>query len=181
MTVRASVSLAEFETFLASADRIVELIDGEIVEVPSNPFVSKIAGWILTAINIFLRENDIGHATGEGGGYLVNGHVYAPDVAFISYARQPELARTGYNPNPPDLAVEVISDPGSSQEQATLRRKIVNYLAVGTVVWVVDADAQTIEVYNGAAQVYGLDDVISGGAVLPGFSLPLREVFPPSR
>lgn len=74
-----------------------------------------------------------GHVTGEGGGYRVSAERYAPDVAYLAYDKQAELAREGYNPNPPDLAVEVISS-GDTRELALLRVKINNDLAAGTVV-----------------------------------------------
>ncbi len=181
MVTQAKVSLAEYEAYLEhnDEDRVFELIGGEIVEVPSNPYVSMVAGWILTVLNVFVRENRLGYVTGADGGYMVNGDVYAPDVGFISLARQEKLVRKGFNPNPPDLAVEVISDPSSSKEQTTLRRKIVNYLAAGTVIWVVDADAETIEVYVSGqrTQIYGVGDTVPGGAVLPGFELDVTAVF----
>ncbi|GAB4518196.1 MAG: hypothetical protein OHK0046_25640 [Anaerolineae bacterium] len=90
------------------------------------------------------------------------------------------MAHKGYNPTPPDLAVEVISDPTNAQERAQLRRKIMAYLAAGVVVWVVDAEARTVEIYQtGEAPVVLSDtETIDGGDILPGFILPLSEIFP---
>lgn len=181
--IKQKLTIQDFYAFIAKPEHtttIFELVGGEAIEVPSNPYVSKIAGWILTALNLFLREHDLGHVTGADGRYIVNGDVYAPDVAYISYARQPELAKQGFNPNPPDLAVEVISDPKNAQEQATLRRKIVNYLSAGTVVWVVDVINETVEVYDGIqqAQVYDSDDTLNGGEWLSGFTLAVKDIFP---
>lgn len=71
--------------------------------MPSNPYSSEIAIQIAFFLKLYLREQGRrGHVTGEAGGYQVMGERYAPDVAFISYERQPELVPTGYNPNPPD-------------------------------------------------------------------------------
>lgn len=177
------VTVEAFEAFIAlpeNADHRFELIGGEIVEVPSNPFVSKIAGLILTALNLFLRSHDLGHVTGEAGGYWVNGERYAPDVAFISYIRQPELARTGYNPNPPELAVEVISDLDNHEEQANLRRKLANYLTVGVLVWVVNPFDRYIEVYQPGKPVKVVDEtgMLDGGDVLPGLTLAVKDILP---
>ncbi len=174
---------ADFEAFVAlpeNHERRFEFVGGEIIEVPSNPYVSKIAMLIVGALLNYLRQHDQGHVTGEGGGYIVNGERYAPDVAFISYARQPELAHTGYNPNPPELVVEVISDSANRDEQTTLRRKLANYLAVDALVWVVDPFARTVEVYaaGSAARVIDASGTLDGGAVLPGFTLNLSEIFP---
>jgi Uma2 family endonuclease len=174
-------TLAEFEAFIAqpdNADKTFEYIGGAIVEVPSNAFVSKLAGIILTFINMYLFQHDIGHATGEAGGYMVSGERYAPDVAFISYARQPQLARTGYNPNPPELAVEVISSD-SAEELHRLRIKVSNYLAAHCIVWVIYPETRLIEVHEQGqpVQIYESGDTLNAPDILPGFSVSVDAIF----
>ena len=160
-----------------NADRRLELIGGEIIEVPSNPYSSSVASRINTYIGMYLLQNDIGHLTGEGGGYMVSGERYAPDVAVISRQRQPELVREGYNPNPPDLAVEVVS-PTDSEKNLLI--KVANYLAAGTLVWVVYPDVKEVEVYRPGQPVLILDETgtLDGGHALPGFRLNVRDIFP---
>lgn len=175
------LTIADFEAFVnlpENADKIFEFIAGEIVEVPSNPFVSKIAGLILTFVNIYLFKNDIGHATGEAGGYYVAGERYAPDVGYISYEKQAELVKSGYNPNPPDLAVEVVSSD-RSVEQERLMIKLSNYLAVGTMVWIVRPEKQSIEIHqpNTPVKIYRQTDTIKLETVMPDFQLKLSDVF----
>lgn len=181
--LRPRVTLAEFEAFIALAenhDKTFEFIGGEIAEVPSNPFVSMIAAKLITFFGIYLLQHDIGHVTEEAGGYMVNGERYTPDVAFISYARQQELAHKGYNLNPPELAVEVISDPDSRDEQANLRRKLANYLAVGVLVWVVNPYDRFVEVYQPGSSVKVVDEtgILDGGDILPGFTLAVKDILP---
>jgi len=161
-----------------NADKLFEFVGGEVVEVPSNPYSSAIASEISFFIKLFLREAGIaGHITGGQGGYQVGDERYAPDVAYLSKAVQTELARTGYNPNSPQLAVEVIS-PTDREQVVTI--KVVNHLNVGTVVWVVRSDARTVEVYmpGKSVQVLGVKDTLSGGEVLPGFTLSVEKIFP---
>ncbi|RPJ02748.1 MAG: Uma2 family endonuclease [Chloroflexi bacterium] len=100
-----------------------------------------------------------------------------PDVAFISKARQPEPSHEAHNPNAPDLAVEVLSP---SDDPGDLRIKVTNYLAAGTVVWVVDPDKKVVEIHapGKRADRLGMKETISGGDVLPGFALAVKEVFP---
>lgn len=157
-------------------DKLLEFIAGEIVEVPSNAFVSMIGSLFLTYINLFVLQHDLGFVTGEAGGYMVSGERYAPDVAFISKLKQPELAHQGYNPNPPDLAVEVIS-PGDNEHK--LRIKLANYLAAGTVTWLVYPETKTVEVFvpGKPVQVIGIEGTLDGGDVLPGFTLALKDIF----
>lgn len=84
------LTTAEFDAFVdlpENAERLFEYIAGRAVEVRTNPYMVAIAGRILGEIYIYLKSNDIGHLTTEAGGYMVDGERYAPDVAFISYAR----------------------------------------------------------------------------------------------
>jgi Uma2 family endonuclease len=118
----------------------------------------------------------MGRVTGADGGYVVSGERYIPDVAFISKEKQPEPSHEAYNTTPPDLAVEVLSP---SNDPGDIRIKLFNYLRAGTVVWLVDPDKKEVEVYaSGQAKKLGLDSILDGGDVLPGFTLPVKEIFP---
>lgn len=160
-----------------NANRMFEYIGGEIIEVVSNNYSSEIGASILAEIALFVKKNKLGRVTGADGGYRVSGERYIPDAAFISKARQPEPSYHAYNPNAPDLAVEVLSPSNTPTE---IRVKIVNYLRAGTVLWVVDPNIRRVEVYvpGEAPLTLGVDGVVSGGNVLPGFSLPVSEIFP---
>ena len=183
-SVKQKMSAEAFDQFVQrpeNAEKILELIAGEVFEVPSNPYVSEIANLIAFFIRLFLVENKIaGHVTGEAGGYMVGGERYAPDVAYISYARQAELARSGYNPNPPELAVEVISDPENWEEHRQLRIKLSSYLAAGVLVWVVNPEDQLVEVHQvgQSALVVDASGTLTGGEVLPGLKLAVKDIFP---
>ena len=177
-------TLAEFERYIAlpeNTDRLFELINGEIIEkVPSNPNASEIAQLIAFFIRLFLRHHNIaGHVTDGQGGYMVAGQPYAPDVAYISTDRQPELARKGYNPLPPELAVEVES-PSTVTSERRLRTKLYYYHAAGTLVWVVYPETREIEIHapGKAPQTLREGEILTGGDVLPGFELPVGDIFP---
>lgn len=181
--LKTRVTLDMFESLIEqpdNQDKTFEFIGGEIVEVPFNPYVSKIALLIGAAILSYLSQNDTGHVTGEAGGYMVGGERYAPDVAYISYARQPELPRKGYNPNPPELAVEIISDPFNAEEQRTLRLKLSSYLAAGVIVWVVNPEDRRVEIHRAGEAAEELDEsgILTLEPILPGFTLPVKNIFP---
>jgi Uma2 family endonuclease len=183
MTVIAHkpLTVEEFDAFTLlpeNADNLFEFIGGEIFEVSSNPYTSKISQIITGELYIFLKGKKLGHLTGEVGGYQVFGERYAPDVAFIAKEKQPELAHEGYNPNPPDLAVEV-DFPSTYKSQKALRTKVVNYLAAGTMVWVVLPETQEVEIYipGQPMKLVKIDGVLDGGDVLPGFTLPVKMIF----
>lgn len=159
-------------------DKRLEFIAGEVVEVPNNPYSSKIASKIIFYLLLFLQNHDIGHVTGEGGGYQIAGERYAPDVAFISCDKQKELTKKGYGTQPPDLAVEVISDPSNKQELKDLRKKITGYHSAGVIVWVIDPEDRTAEIHRvgSAPTVIDINGTLSAEDILPDFELKLADV-----
>jgi Uma2 family endonuclease len=173
------VTIKEFDRFIMlpeNVDRSFEYIGGKIVEVVANNYSSKLGMFIGSMMTVLVWQRGLGHVTGADGGYIVMGEKYIPDVAFISRSRQPEPCHDTYNPNSPDLAVEVLSP---TNDTGDMRIKIVNYLRAGTTVWVVDPDRQQIEVYapGQAPVMLGINDTLDGGNILPGFKLALKDIF----
>lgn len=175
------ITVEEFERLAIeaeNADRRVEFVGGEISEVVSNNYSSLVANQISFLIRLYLMQQNVeGYVTGADGGYQVGEERYIPDVAFVAKARQPQLSHETYNPLAPDLAVEVISP---SDDLNVLRVKVGNYLAAGTVVWVVRPETKSVEVYAPGQPVRRLsaDGALDGGDVLPGLSLPVKDFFP---
>ncbi len=160
-------------------EKLFEYIGGEVFEVPSNPFASAIGYNIGFSFKLYLVESGLqAHVTGEAGGYWVFGERYAPDVALLLKSKQAELAKQGYNPIAPDLAVEV-DFPSSAESQKKLRFKLANYMAAGTLLWIVDPEAKEVEVYapGKAGKLFRIGDTLDGGDVLPGFSLKVDSIF----
>jgi len=159
---------------------ICELVDGTLVEKPVGWEESEIAGFIIQAILNFVRPRKLGRVlTPDGMIRLVPGLVRAPDVSFL--ARGKLSRKTHREERIPsvaaDLAVEVVSKSNTKPEIA---RKMVEYFAAGTrLAWVVDPKTMTVRVHTAPREsvVLGLDDVLDGGDVLPGFRLAVRDVF----
>ena len=173
------VTAEEFERFVMlpeNAERLFELVGGEIVEVVSNSESSELGALMIILLGSFVRPRGLGRITGADGGYIISGERYLPDCAYISKAKQPKRSRVAYNPTPPDLAVEVLSPSNTPTE---MRIKIVNYLRAGVLVWVVDPDLQRVEVYapDQPPRILGLTDTLDGGSVLPGFTLAVKDIF----
>jgi Uma2 family endonuclease len=179
MITKPRLTVEEFEEIARlpeNADKRLEFIGGEIVEVVSNNYASEIAITISAAIKTLAKRKNLGRVTGADGGYMVAGWRYMPDVAFISRQRQPEPCHEAWNPQAPDLAVEVISP---SDEPRDITDKVVNYLAAGTVVWIVYPDKQQVKVCEPGQPTRTLNfgDILDGGKVLPGFHLALSDIF----
>jgi Uma2 family endonuclease len=179
MAVQSRLAVEEFDRIASlpeNAGKRLEFIGGEIVEVVTNNYASEIAVTILTEIGIYIKGKNLGRVTGADGGYTVSGDRYIPDGAFISGARQPEPSHAAYNPNAPDLAVEVVSPTDAPGD---ITDKVANYLAASTVVWVVYPEKQQAKVYEAGQPVKTIarDGILEGGNVLPGFQLPLKDIF----
>jgi len=158
--------------------RLYELVDEVLVEKAMGLRESFLAIALAAILRNFVRPRNLGLITGEAGMMrLMAGLVRIPDVAFISWRRLPNR-RVSTEPIPdlaPDLAVEVLSAGNTPGEMA---RKRQEYFAAGVqVVWQVDPNTRTVEVFTTPDQSTGLHEAqtLEGGAVLPGFSLPLQE------
>ena len=181
MVQTGRATIEEFERFITlpeNEDRRFEYIGGEIVEVVTDSFCSVVALRIGGRITVYVEDRDLGYVSGADGGYQVGNDRCIPDVGFISKQRQPETPHGSFIPNHPDLAVEVISP---TDKPKNVRTKTANYVATGTVVWLVDPEAQEIEVHIPGRHVktYHVDETLEGGDVLPGFKIALKDIFKP--
>ncbi len=159
---------------------LCELIDGTLVEKTMGVYESWLAIRISHFISSFLAMHNVGIVTGADGFLrLFPSQVRAPDVTFIRYERLPD-GRVPRDPIPalaPSLAIEVISSGNTRRE---MERKVREYFAAGAqLVWYIYPQTQSATVYTGPDQYaeIGGDSVLSGGAVLPGFELSLRQLF----
>ena len=165
-------------------DRQIELVEGEIIEMPK-PTVGhgEIVIRLSTKIASYVYENDLGRVTGGDAGFVVRRNpagratVRGLDIAFISKAKMPNPLPFKLFELAPDLAVEVIS-PGNSADD--IHRKVRELLKAGTpLIWIVYAETRTVVVHTSASAVtYEESDTLSGGDVLPGFEVRVGDIFP---
>lgn len=128
----------------------------------------------------FVTKYDLGVLTGSETGFVLQRHpdtVRAPDIGFVRRERIPDPPPVGFFPGHPDLAVEVLSPSDRASE---VLEKVADWLNSGTVaVWLVDPRRRTIMVHSqeAAAQTFTADQTLTCPQVLPGFELPLSQVF----
>jgi Uma2 family endonuclease len=179
-TVEEFMELAQLPEY---ADKQLELIDGELIIMPpSRPINSEIAGLIIYFILAFVRPKKLGRVTVPDGGYRIGAKTtLVPDVAYTAYARGLDFSGSVVE-GAPDLVAEVISPSESSQD---VQDKVWAYLQAGTqIVWAVYPKKKLVDVYRLASQEelqstrIGIDGVLDGGDVLPGFTLPVKDIFP---
>lgn len=157
-----------------------EMVNGEVVAVnPSSGRSARIGGRIYA---LFLRHGEelgFGLAYPAEAGFLLfedRQTVRSPDAAFIVRDRLTDEA-DGFVPIAPDLAVEVLSP---SDCMADALAKVAMYLAAGVQsVWLVDPGTQTVTIFSPDAPPTRLsgNDILDAGDILPGFSVPVADIF----
>jgi Uma2 family endonuclease len=162
-----------------NADKRLEYINETVYDMTSNQKSSACAMRIAVPLGVFIMANDLGDMTGADGGYTVAGDYIVPDVAFISRQRQAAPPDETYNALAPDFVVEVIS-PSDIKNPQRIHDKISLYQrAKLPLAWFVYPLRREVEVYeNGElTRTAGIDDILDGGAVLPGFTLVVKTIF----
>ncbi len=183
MSVLPKIQLmtAEDLFWLSNDGKRRELVKGELREMPPASGRHGIYGGRL---QVYLGHHVLTQKLGEvflaETGFTIArapDTVRGPDIAFVSQNRLPDPLPDGYLPLAPDLAVEVVSPNDTKRE---VMDKIGEWLDAGVrLVWVVEFRKRTITVYRSRQQVRVLTegDMLEGGDVVPGFSLPVRVVF----
>jgi Uma2 family endonuclease len=158
-----------------------ELVEGELREMsPAGERHADAAQNINRSLDAHVISRRLGKVRPEYGYVLENNPdtVRAPDVSFVRADRLSAGGPVpGYYRGAPDLAVEVVSPHDRYSE---VKAKVREYLAAGTrMVVVVDPEDRTVSVYRPGRDPLELNesDVIDGEDVVPGWKLPVRDIF----
>ncbi len=154
-----------------------ELVRGVLIErMPTGDPHAIAVSRIDYAVTHYSEINDYGETRAGEPGYLLEigpDTVRAPDVAWLAPGRIPEGTQ-GFPNLAPDLVVEVQS-PGQD-----LSEKAAMWLSFGSrEVWVANPSPIGVTRYRPGQppEVLGEDDVLDGGDLLPGFSVPVWRLF----
>lgn len=177
----AKLLTAEELSWMPNDSRRLELVKGELREMPPAGGKHGIHGGNLQAyLGYYVLTQRLGKVFLAETGFTLARQpdtVRAPDVAFVSLNRLPDPIPDGYLELAPDLVVEVVSPNDTRRE---VRDKVDEWLDAGVrIVWVVDAKRKIVTEYLDEEQVNVLQetDMLDGRDVVPGFSLPVREIF----
>jgi len=158
-----------------------ELIEGEIILMsPAGEEHSIVEANIGSELRTFVRQHKLGKVgVGEVGVYTRRqpDSVRGADVIFISNERAAQRGSSGFLDVAPDLVVEIISPDDRWSE---VMKKLGEYFAIGVrLAWVVDPETQSVYAFRSLTDMrrYEANDTLPGDDVLPGFSLPVAEVF----
>lgn len=159
-----------------------ELVAGRVVPMtPTNPTHGRIEVNVAAALKHFVRTQNLGVVmAGEVGIFTARNPdtVRAADVLFLSHDRNARRQRQeGFLDVAPELTVEILS-PTDRPDQ--VRLKLDEYFAAGVLqVWVIDPASRTVHLHRHGGEHLTLAPgaVLTGGDVLPGFELPVDDIF----
>jgi Uma2 family endonuclease len=174
------------EEFLALPENGVhrELIQGRVREMGMtvrNRIHSRIEARIVQKLLnwLDLQPQPRGEVVCGEAGFRLKGtkeSLVGIDVALVSHEliARTEKREAMYD-GPPILAVEILS-PSDKHEDTV--DTVASYLEVGTVVWVVDPDFQTVTVCRPGEhpRTCNIDDELQADADLPGFRVRVAEL-----
>lgn len=177
-------SYEDYKSLPESMEKRYELLDGEIKMVPApttkHQFVSRNVEFMLHG---FVREHGLGYildapvdvVLGDGD----DREVTQPDIIFVERKREAIIAETEIQ-GAPDLVVEVLS-PGTEARDRGYKKQLYGRYGVREY-WIVDPDAETVEVFQTVATSFdlvlrcGIGDKLSS-PLFQGLIIELGEVF----
>ncbi len=138
------VSAAEFDDFTAPDGRRFELIDGEVIEMPTPLIIhQRFCGRIMRLVNSLIPNGEVLISPLEV--YLDEYNIPHPDIVWVaanSICKIEESRLIGA----PDLVVEILS-PSTAKRDKTAKFSL--YEKHGTrEYWLVDADYDQVEVWR---------------------------------
>jgi Uma2 family endonuclease len=171
------MSLA-FDEAVLDDEKLYEVIDGQLEEKEMAGMRHGGVGTRLARrLGNYVEANGLGEVYGPDTTFKIGDNERMPDVSFVVEERLPEDESTGIVPFAPDLAIEIVS-PNDSAEK--LADKIRAYFAAGVLqVWTVSPEIEGISIYRSLknVEVFLIGDELTCEDLLPGFRLPLTDIF----
>ena len=185
------MTTAHIDTKLLTADDLLrlygegvrgELIRGVLCEtMPTGQEHGEVVVNLTILLGTFVKSRRLGRLMASDSGVWLERDpdtVREPDIAYFSAEKiLPGVRVTGYAEAVPDLVVEVVSPNDSLRE---VNDKAMMWLRHGIpLVWVVNPDRRTVDVYRegGAVSTLTDNDTLDGLDVLPGFTCAVRDAF----
>jgi Uma2 family endonuclease len=162
-----------------------ELVNGELQMSPAGSFGHGDLILVLAARLVpFVKANKLGVVfDGQTGFWMKSGNMRSPDLSFLGKERLKALNLQPHTfvPGAPDLAVEFLSP---SERESEVAAKAGDYFGSGCrLLWIVNAAEKTARIYHSATpdKLLKSGDSFDGENVVPGFAMPLDELFAETR
>ena len=178
------ITAEEFETY--PEDCRYDLIEGELVPMPPMPGANHGATTYSLGFEVgfFVRSNDLGICFTAETRFTIEYNPdtsIGPDFAFVAKDRLTLPLPDVFLRLAPDLVLEV---PSPSDRKTKVEAKMQRWIRAGVRLgWELDIEREVLTVYRPdreprTVDIYG---TIEGEDVLPGFTLPMRRLFPENR
>jgi Uma2 family endonuclease len=186
MSISHRFTSADLELMPEGDGKRYEVIDGElyVTHAPSYEHQDT-AGSIYIELQLWSRQTGRGRAVQAPGVIFAEDDDVIPDVIWLSNeGLRVRRDTAGHFLVAPELVVEVLS-PGSNNERRDRDVKLKLYSRRGVrEYWLVDWQQRQIQVYRRAEQALTLiatllDDDPLESPLLPGFSVPITQLWPP--
>ena len=168
------------ERLVCKTDKRYELVNGQPKEKISGGMEhSFIAASLGGEVEIYVVSQKLGVTLEASAAYRMrSGNILKPSVSFVAKDRLTEkrLSIKAFE-GAPDLAVEVISPTDIWWE---IMQKLDEYFSSGCrLVWLISPLDQRVLVYrhDQRSQILELGDLLDGEEVVPGFSMPVADLF----
>ncbi len=157
-----------------------QIVDGELIVTPSpNLGHQRISRRIQFALVKYLEAHPIGEILNAPMDVILSDFdVLEPDLLLVLNPRR-HILKTWVE-GAPDLVIEILSPTTAAHDRGP---KLKAYARFGVEeYWIVDADRAVVEVYRRGEEGYKISRVfrqpeVLTSALLPGFALPLSDVF----
>ena len=171
-----------YEDYLSTPeDKRYELLDGELVMVPSPTWPHQRTEMKLgIRLGGFVEWHELGEtATAPLDVVLSDTDVVQPDLLFVSRERASIIGHDAIH-GAPDLVVEILS-PSTAQRDLTFKRRLYAKYGVKEY-WHVNIAERRITVLSLGDNDYEVEAVYGSGhtltsPTLPGFALVIDEIF----
>src|SRR3972149_6548820 len=165
---------------LLPEDKHYELIEGELIMVPSPGFKhQEILLTLAQVLSKFVKENNLGKIIiAPFDVVLASTDVVQPDILFISRERFSIITEANIQ-GPPDLGVEILSS--NLEKDQVIKRKLYAKFGVKEY-WIVDPEGKNVEVMEleekgfRTVAIFKSNDVLTS-KTFPGLNLRIKEVF----
>jgi Uma2 family endonuclease len=157
-----------------------ELAEGTLIRRPPDCYVAFFIPHLLSPLMDFIRGPNLGILTGALAPLeILPGAVRVPDLAFTPWSRLPggRIPREPVAAVVPELVVNCVRTGNTPGE---MTRKRGEYFRAGVrLVWEIDPRARAVRASTSEAAFTDLTaaDALDGAPALPGFTLPLSQLF----
>ena len=160
-----------------------EIIDGNHYATPAPKTKHQaISLVVLTRLHLFVKDHKLGDVfTAPFDVILSDEDIVQPDIIFISAARSNIITEENIQ-GAPDLVIEILSESTRKRDEI-IKRKLYERCGVREY-WIIDPELETLKVFRLAENKFGRASELSNEAsdvitteLLPGFKLPLSEIF----